>query len=75
MLVFIEVKTRRSVAFGTPLEAVTFSKRRRVRAMAAEYLARESPRGATCRFDVVAVRLDGAQPKVEIVRGAFDLLD
>jgi putative endonuclease len=73
VLVFVEVKTRRSIAFGTPLEAVTVAKQRTVCAMAAEYLARCSPRCAACRFDVVSVRLDGGAAQVEIVQSAFDL--
>lgn len=72
VLVFVEVKTRRSTAFGTPLEAVTFTKRRRLCAMAGEYLARQA-RGARCRFDVVAVSLNGGTVRIDVVRSAFDL--
>jgi putative endonuclease len=38
-LVFCEVKTRTSDRFGTPAEAVTFAKRRRIRGLAARFLA------------------------------------
>jgi putative endonuclease len=72
-LVFVEVKARRSAAFGTPLEAVTRGKQRRLCAMAAEYLARAAPRCAACRFDVVGVRFGEGEPALEIVRHAFDL--
>jgi len=71
-LVFVEVKTRASPRFGTPLEAVTAAKRRQVVAMAADYLARRRPGGSLCRFDVAAVTFDeGGRPAVEIVTDAF----
>jgi len=71
-LVFCEVKTRSSVAFGTPLEAVVPAKARRIRRLAAAWL-NEADRGwPDLRFDVVSVlRLRGGQPTVEHLRGAF----
>jgi putative endonuclease len=72
-LVFVEVKARRSLAFGTPLEAISRVKQRRLCAMAMEYLGRAAPRAAACRFDVVSVRLDVMPPLGEIVRSAFGL--
>jgi putative endonuclease len=72
-LVFVEVKARRTTEFGYPLEAVTYRKRRRLCAMAAEYLARCAPRLRSCRFDVVSVLLEGSEPRVDVVRSAFDL--
>lgn len=72
-VVFVEVKARRSLAFGIPPESVTYRKRRRLCAMATEYLSRGSAKARSCRFDVVSVLLDGATPVVDIIRGAFDL--
>lgn len=59
-LVVVEVKTRSSDAFGTPLEAVGARKRRAMIAAAAEYRALAEWRGPI-RFAVVAVmvRRDG----------------
>ena len=54
-LVFCEVKTRTSVAFGLPEEAVTAMKRQRLRRLALEYLQREGRRAKQLRFDVIAV--------------------
>lgn len=66
-VVFCEVKTRTSLAFGSPLEAVTPLKQRRIRRLAAAWL-HESPGHATdVRFDVAGV-LDGT---VEVVQNAF----
>lgn len=74
VLVFVEVKTRRSVRFGHPAEAVTPAKRRRLAQMAADYLARRRPRCSACRFDVIAVTIgaDGP-PVIEVIPGAFSL--
>lgn len=75
--VFVEVKTRRGTAFGTPLEAVTTAKCRRLRRAAATWLAdqRDGTTGrhwAQVRFDVVAVRpLPGGRAELEVVEDAF----
>ena len=71
-VVFCEVKTRRGGGFGTPAEAVTGVKARRLRRLAAEWLAETRVRPREVRFDVVAVL---PQPRgaslVEHIRGAF----
>ena len=73
MLVFVEVKARRTNRFGTPTEAVTWQKRAKLCAMAADYLHRHRLDGCRCRFDVVGVRLDGDLARVEeVIRNAFD---
>ena len=65
-LVFCEVKTRSSAAFGVPAEAVTRTKQQRLRVLAARYLAQTARRGQV-RFDVAAV-LGG---RVEVIEAAF----
>ena len=55
VLVFVEVKTRSTPAFGDGLEAITADKRRRLVRMAHEYLWRNGLDDAPCRFDVVAI--------------------
>ena len=72
VVVFCEVKTRRSALFGVPAEAVTRTKADRLRRLAMRWL-REHPAGtADLRFDVVSVLLPkvGA-PAIEHLRGAF----
>jgi putative endonuclease len=54
-LVFVEVKTRRGKSRGSPLEAVTPRKVRRLSAAAALYLAQNPGSWGTCRFDVVTL--------------------
>ncbi len=66
-LVVCEVKARTGPAHGHPLEAVTVSKQRRLRRLAALYLHQRGGRWSEVRFDVAGV-LDG---KLEVVEGAF----
>ncbi|HUF32793.1 MAG TPA: YraN family protein [Acidimicrobiales bacterium] len=67
LYVVCEVKARSSLAFGSPLEAVTEQKQRRIRRLAAQWLEGASVRAAEVRFDVAAV-LAG---EIEVVEGAF----
>ncbi|MBQ7515418.1 MAG: YraN family protein [Schwartzia sp.] len=54
-LVFIEVKTRRSLRYGAPALAVTPTKQRRIIRTATWYLQQHPPADRPCRFDVVEV--------------------
>ena len=54
-LVFCEVKTRRGALFGSPAEAVSRAKVRRLRRLAVRWLDESSVRPREIRFDVVAV--------------------
>lgn len=67
-VVFCEVKTRTSDAFGAPVEAVTRDKQMRVRRLAARWLQDAADfRPVDIRFDVASV-LGG---EVDVVVGAF----
>lgn len=70
-LVFIEVKLRRSLRFGTPAEAVTASKQRRLRRAAQYYLLKQPSPAAKIRFDVVAITLLTDNPDIQIIQAAF----
>jgi putative endonuclease len=71
-LVFCEVKTRRSTAFGSPAEAVTYRKQARLRVLATRWLAEHRARAHDIRFDVAEVRPDGrGNWIVEMLEGAF----
>ena len=73
-LVFVEVKTRSSAAFGSPLEAVDARKQRRMARAALAYLGSRKLHDRPARFDVVAVHLQPREkPRIEHVRNAFDL--
>jgi putative endonuclease len=67
LLVFVEVKTRRTDRFGSPLEAVTWQKQQRLRRLALRYLEATGTSARALRFDVVAI-LDG---RLEVVEAAF----
>jgi putative endonuclease len=71
-VVFCEVRTRRGDVCGTPAESVTAAKIRRVRMLAALWLAAHDGVRGEVRFDLVSVwpQLTGAAV-VEHLRGAF----
>ncbi len=75
-LVFVEVKTRSaSGRAGSAIEAISRDKQRRVRAMAAAWLAETSdrPRSRELRFDVVGVTVDrhGRLVRLDHLEAAF----
>lgn len=72
-IVFVEVKTRSTLAFGGA-ESVTLGKRNRMRRAAARWLAGQpATRGATIRFDVVLlVGFGGSDFTVTHYEGIFD---
>lgn len=71
-LVFIEVKTRESIAYGKPFEAVNYLKKRKIANVALLYLKRlkEVP---PCRFDVVSIYYDNGKPECELIKDAFEV--
>ena len=73
-LVFIEVKARRTTAFGGASYAVDGRKQARLVRLAAEYLARHRVRNRSCRFDVVLCRGGTAKPvEIEHIENAFEV--
>jgi putative endonuclease len=71
VLVFCEVKTRSGAAFGGGYEAVTWSKRRKLRLLAEAFLATHRPRYRGMRFDVASVWLGSGHADVEVFEDAF----
>lgn len=72
-IVFVEVKARRSVHFGSPKGAVTTQKQKKISMVALYYLKATNQIAAKARFDVVAVNLNRDKPRVEIIKNAFEL--
>ncbi len=70
VVVFVEVKARRTRRYGEAAEAVSFRKRRKIGAMALDYLAWTHGVGRRCRFDVVAI--DGMGTGKEVARVFHD---
>ncbi|WP_305094660.1 YraN family protein [Prescottella sp. R16] len=54
-IVFVEVKTRSGLGYGSPAEAVTYTKQRRIRLLAQQWLTRSGRHWPHVRFDVVGV--------------------
>lgn len=74
VLVFIEVKRRRTGAFGGAIEAVDARKRAKLIQLAAQYLAQHRIRNRACRFDVVVIQDDGGTAgALQHITNAFDL--
>jgi putative endonuclease len=70
-VVFCEVKCRSGLGFGDPLEAITWSKLRKVRRLAAEWLRVNDVSPGAIRVDAIGVVLpSGGSPIVRHVRGA-----
>lgn len=64
-LCFIEVKTRTTQEKGDPLEAVTPVKQQEIIKAAKAYLAFSGSMDDDCRFDVIAVRLNGSDQGIQ----------
>ena len=75
-LIFIEVKTRRSTAFGTPQEAVGARKQRQIIRTAHWYLQNNKNLKLQPRFDVIAILCQSdAAVEVTHIQDAFSLSD
>ena len=74
VVVFVEVKARRSRRFGAAAEAIPGWKRRRIGAMALDYLAWTGRLTGRCRFDVVAIDGVGTPAMtVKVIEDAFQV--
>ncbi|PKB82207.1 MAG: YraN family protein [SAR202 cluster bacterium Io17-Chloro-G9] len=77
-LVFVEVRTRRNSAFGTPEESVTAAKARRLLATCQDYMQNhpeEQPHADTSwRIDLISVRpVRGKAPRIDLLRNAVEI--
>jgi putative endonuclease len=71
-IVFVEVRRRRSEAFGTPAETVDGRKQSRLRATAELWLQQNPSQSKNpCRFDIVAITDHARGPVVQWLRDAF----
>lgn len=70
-VVFVEVKTKTDSSFSDPVESVTKQKQRRLVSMAEQYAAYNRLDRTPCRFDVVAVDVSVAPPKITVYKDAF----
>jgi putative endonuclease len=74
VIVFVEVKTRSSLAFGLPRDAVTPAKRRKMARTASHYLLTRVQQDCPYRADIIEVAvLNGRIAAVRHLRGAFSI--
>ena len=73
-LVFVEVRTKRSLEFGSPEESITPTKMEKLRAVAAHYQQVHDKLPASWRIDVVAVEMDqkGKLLRIELIENAVE---
>lgn len=71
---FIEVKTRCGNLFGSPCEAVTYSKQQRISTTAQMYILKKKLFRFYFRFDVIEVILDreNGSSSIKLIKNAFD---
>ncbi|MGE3541961.1 MAG: YraN family protein [Candidatus Tectimicrobiota bacterium] len=71
-LVFVEVKTKGQLRFGSGLAMVNLAKQKKLAQVAMLYVQQHRLQNVDIRFDVVAIRLlTGAAPEVTHVPAAF----
>ncbi len=70
-LVFIEVKARKNLNKGSPKEAVTLFKQKKIILAANQYMKENRLVDIRVRFDVVALLAENSTFKIECVTNAF----
>ena len=71
-LAFIEVRTKKSLEFGSPEESITPTKMQRLRAVASHYRQNHDNLPLLWRIDVVAIELNqkGKLSRIELIENA-----
>ncbi|MEX0684745.1 MAG: YraN family protein [Balneolales bacterium] len=71
-IVFVEVKTRSSLRFGTPEEAVNEEKKVQIKKVAEAWLHERKMEGAPVRFDVISIlEPKGKDKRIKHFEAAF----
>lgn len=75
-LVFIEVKTRSGLSYGSPAAAVNRRKQRQISRAAQCYLAEQQLFDSPARFDVISLLSgDSNHQRIDHISNAFDLCE
>jgi putative endonuclease len=74
VLIFIEVRSRRSEGFGEPLESIRLIKQKKLSRIALCYIQKYHLQGRKARFDVLGVKIRPEGHEIEMVQDAFDLM-
>ena len=72
-LVFVEVKTRRSLAYGAPSESVTVAKQKLIARGALAWLQLLNNPEILFRFDILEIVMSDKGPEFNLIRDAFKL--
>ncbi len=70
-IVFVEVKTRRSLSYGTPEEAVDAVKQNQLKKIADQFISHYQLFDRDCRFDIVALYYEGSAVQIKYIPNAF----
>ena len=68
---FVEVKTRTGTVYGTPGEAVTYTKQQKIRKTALTWLQEQPAYFSDLSFDVIEIRVDGGTAKIRWLQHCF----
>ena len=68
-IIFVEVKTRTNLKFGTPAMAVNYTKRKHIKDVAKMYLYFNKLNGSEIRFDVVEVFISNGKCNINHIEG------
>ena len=71
VLIFVEVKTRRSELFGSAEEAITPKKIEHIRRVALHYLTNHQTQHKEIRFDVITILMVNHEPRLNHIQAAF----
>lgn len=70
-IVFIEVKTRRGLKYGRPVESIGYRKMQKIRSVAELYIQSRKTYDRQPRFDVVEVLVKGLELEINHIENAF----
>lgn len=70
-IVFIEVKTRTSLKYGTPAMAVNSIKRKHIKSVAKTFLHLHRMNNSEIRFDVIEIFINEGKCEVNHIEGAM----
>lgn len=71
-LVFVEVRYRKTLDFGSPIDSINYRKQQKLIRVAQAYLTTHKLElGANCRFDIIGVNGNLNAPEIEWLQNAF----
>ena len=73
VLVFVEVKTRKSASYGPAEYSITYGKQKQLYHIAQGYMFERKINNVPCRFDVVIVEFERGKPVFKHYENAFSL--